>query len=103
MTATGATALLAASRSGKVPAIQALLDRGASMLFEPRPGVNALTAACEEGDVASVSTLLGRGAPVTAMTAEGMPPLALAAGMRHRDRCCMTMMMIMCLFGQLGL
>jgi ankyrin repeat protein len=49
------------------------------MLFEPRPGVNALTAACEEGDVASVSTLLGRGAPVTAMTAEGMPPLALAA------------------------
>jgi hypothetical protein len=51
---------------GQVPAIMCLLDRGASMLFEPRPGLNALTAACEEGDVAAVATLLGRGAPITA-------------------------------------
>lgn len=62
------TVLIAAATSGKLPTVEALLHRGASIAGRTREGLTALMAACASGHVDIVKRLIEAGADVNDQT-----------------------------------
>jgi uncharacterized protein len=73
------TALMTASRTGKVDAVKILIARGANVNFrESRRGQTALMWAAAEGNTSVVEELVERGADMHAATKGGLTPLLFA-------------------------
>jgi ankyrin repeat protein len=85
------TALMLASRSGKLPEVRSLLAASASMRgsegldAQSARGCTALLMAAEEGHAEVIRTLVEHGADVNLATEGGMTPLIAACENRHLD------------------
>src|SRR5205085_4514458 len=75
----GETALMTASRTGRVGAVQALLDAGAKVDAADRRGQTSLVWAAADGHAAVVEALIRAGADVHARLKSGFTPLLFAA------------------------
>jgi ankyrin repeat protein len=75
----GETALMTASRTGKVDAVKALLSHGADAKYaEPARGQTALMWAAAEGNTSTVEALVEHGADIHAHSKGGLTPLLFA-------------------------
>jgi ankyrin repeat protein len=75
----GETALMTASRTGRVDPVKSLLDAGAKVDAKDRKGQTALMWAAADGHAAVVELLVKAGADVHARLKSGFTPLLFAA------------------------
>lgn len=77
------TLLILFAFSGKVDAIELLINNGADIHIRDSSGRTALMLACQEGYVGAVELLLNKGADIHGRDDEGRTPLLIACEQGH--------------------
>lgn len=76
----GNVPLYKAAMRGRVPVIEVLIDKGASIDVANKDGKTPLHAAAQKGHVAAIEVLVAEGAAVNAMSLRAQIPLELFTG-----------------------